>query len=501
MTDGAVDTNHRQTVVWRGHPHAAAPLAEIRAARRRGPTRVCDEAGNPIAFGAWKWSTQLLRTLWQRMHLALLGVDIALLASRDDKAPAEAGQLAGKGPVVLVVPVLPDVSHTFVYREVLALLDERPDWRVVVLARNESAPMHAEAQRLLQRATFLLCEGITRTFWRSVWGLYTNRRVRRLFGLYRNRPRPQDRQLIGKETPRDPRHPGNALLLASVLKPLDPSHIHVYSSTWPANVAMGAALLLDRPFSISSYVDFEFDYSHRMLREKLARATFFRVVTAFCARVLQSLSPDTAVERIPVVYLGLDLADWSTQSTWQRNGALLSAARLVEKKGLHLMPEAIRLLRERGIEVRWRVIGSGPELTRLQRLCSEHEVTDQVTFLGARDNEVVRLELERAAAAVLPCVVADDKERDGIPIFFVEAMAIGIPVVTAPISGIPELIEAGRTGFLHEPGNAADLADQIAQLLTDEERTRAIATRGREAVHRTMDVRRSAQQLIKHIER
>jgi len=124
-----------------------------------------------------------------------------------------------------------------------------------------------------------------------------------------------------------------------------------------------------------------------------------------------------------------------------------------------------------------------------------------VTFLGPRDNAAVKLELLTADLAVLPCVVAADGERDGIPIFLCEAMALGVPVVSTPISGIPELVRDGDTGFLAAPGDAGALAATLARALGDRRTTAAIAERGRAAVHRELDVDRLAALLVAEIER
>jgi GT2 family glycosyltransferase len=231
--------------------------------------------------------------------------------------------------------------------------------------------------------------------------------------------------------------------------------VHVYASTWPANVAMGAATLLGVPFSISSYVDFEFAYAHALLAEKIARASFFRVVTAHCRERLLALpqARATPTTRIPVVLLGLDLANWQQRARPRGDGTLVSAARLVPKKGLHLMPPALAALRARGFACRWRVVGDGPERVRWSSCCAASTASPTlVTFLGPCDNAAVRQELLAADLAVLPCVLAADGERDGIPIFLCEAMALGVPVVSTPISGIPELIRDGDTGFLADAG-------------------------------------------------
>jgi len=416
------------------------------------------------------------------------------------RTPAPARPVANDGPVVLVVPVLPDLSHTFVYREVLALLRHRPDWRVLVLADNPRAPVHADAKALRPLVQYLRRDGIVRAALRAGRWLLT-RRGRALFSMYRAHD--DLGALLGKHPLRDPRHPGNAFLLADQLAPLRPRHVHVYASTWPANVAMGAATLLGVPFSISSYVDFEFPYAHALLAEKVARARFFRVVTAHCRERLLALptAHTTPTTRIPVVLLGLDLANWRQPATPRGEGTLVSAARLVPKKGLHLLPPALAQLRQSGLVCHWRVVGDGPERPRLERLCQEHGIADLVTFLGPRDNAAVRDELLTADLAVLPCVIAADGERDGIPIFLCEAMALGVPVVTTPVSGIPELVRDGDTGFLAAAGESSALAAALERALRDRAGTAAIAERGRAAVHRELDVDRLAALLVAEIER
>ena len=490
------------TVVWVGWPTAPAPLAAILRARRSDPsTAIVDDAGRPVAWGPFVLWREAVRGLWQRGLDVVIAMVAGMFAGRRSPPPGSAPGNPG-GPVVLVLPVLPDLSHTFVYREVLALLRQRPQWRLVVLGQNAQAPLHAEAKALLEHSTFLPRDGVTARAGRLLRWLRRSA-GRELFALHRAQPGGTVWDLLGKQPLRDARHPGNAFVLADLLAPLRPRHIHVYSSTWPANVAMGAAHMLAVPFSISSYVDFEFSYSHKLLAEKVARARFFRVVTAFCAARLRELPglPALPPERVPIVYLGLDLDNWQERAVPSGRGMLVSAARLVSKKGLHDVPAALAALRAKGVPCRWRVIGDGPERAALQAACARHGVADLVDFLGPRDNATVRQELLAADIALLPCVIAADGDRDGIPIFLCEAMALSVPVVTTPVSGIPELVRDGDTGFLAAPGDSSALAVVLAKVLRDPPLARAVGERGRAAVHATLDVDDKARQLIGCIER
>jgi glycosyltransferase involved in cell wall biosynthesis len=80
-------------------------------------------------------------------------------------------------------------------------------------------------------------------------------------------------------------------------------------------------------------------------------------------------------------------------------------------------------------------------------------------------------------------------------------MALGVPVLTTPISGIPELVRDGDTGFLCASGDAGALAEALTKVLGDADAAGAVGARGRDEVHRTLDVDHKARELIACIER
>lgn len=484
-------------IVWKGFPTATAPLRTIFAARRAG--RVVDDAGASVAIGALRTAWEAGRAIVLRLGCHAIGAAATILCRR--ASPMLRRDEARKdGPVVLVVPVLPDVSHTFVYREALALLRARPDWRCVALAREPQAPLHPEAKELLCMCAFLPRGGVARRLLRLLRWL-CSARGRELFSLYQAADGGTFAGLLGKRALADGRDPGNAFELAEMLRAMRPRHIHVYSSTHPANVAMGAAHLLGVPFSISSYVDFEFVYSHKLLAEKFARATFFRVVTRSCEAALNSALGDRRDHgRATMIYLGLDLEGWSERAPLAGEGRVVTAARFVEKKGLRFVPAALRALRDQGIRVRWRLIGDGPERSAVEAAARAEGVMDAIDFLGPLDSAAVRREILGADAAVLPCVLALDGERDGIPVFLNEAMALGVPVVTTPVSGIPEMVVDGETGFLCAPNDSASLALALARALGDRARAARVAAAARALVRKTIDIRMTSAQVIERIE-
>ena len=278
---------------WRGRPWAVAPVVAALRQRLRGRGSVwVDHNGRTAPCDAGFLAFEGGRYLWFRiLDTAVRGM-AALMTAHPPRPPGRSAP--PDGPVVLVVAVLPDLSHTFIYREMLALLDRQPDARVLCLEHGGDAPIHPEAAALALRTLTVPRHGITRRYLSVLgWMLRAPVRTGRLFGLYGSRRG----KIFGKGPLRQPRHPGNGFALADLLRRQRPSHIHVYGSTYPANVVMEAACLLDVPFSISSYVDFDFDYDFKMLADKVRLARFFRVCTAFCATRLGQLLEAPVTER------------------------------------------------------------------------------------------------------------------------------------------------------------------------------------------------------------
>lgn len=483
---------------WRGGPTAIAPLGPaLRALATGKPATWVTDAGERGRCGLGFVAREGVR------YVLFRGLDLAarlmarVLAGR---APEVIGTASRPGATVFVVAVLPDLSHTFIYREILALLRQSPDSRAVFLSHGENAPIHPEAVDLRAIAHGVPRRGILARYLSVFrWMLRAPLRFGHLVGLYRDRRGGTADDLLGKGPLRDALHPGAGFALADTITAWKPGHIHVYGSTYPANVAMEAACLLDVPFSISSYVDFDFAYDFKMLDRKMQLARFFRVCTGFCKTRLAEILDLPEQARIPVLFWGLDLGRWPARTPPSPSGRLLTAARIVPKKGLHLLPPALAQLAARGIPFEWRVCGDGPELPRLKELVAEHDLQDSVTFMGPVGNDVVRHELQAADLAILPCVVAADGERDGMPIFLTEAMALGVPVMATPVSGIPEVVRDGDTGYLVPPGDHEALAARLAEVLADRDGRARVAARGRDEIFTTHDVEHSARSILELI--
>ena len=115
-----------------------------------------------------------------------------------------------------------------------------------------------------------------------------------------------------------------------------------------------------------------------------------------------------------------------------------------------------------------------------------------VTLEGAADQDEVIAWYRRATVLALPCRIARDGDRDGIPNVLIEAAACGLPIISTPVSGIPELVTDRVSGLLVPPQNPAALARAIKLMLHSLELRERLRVNARKRVEETFDVRRNA---------
>jgi glycosyltransferase involved in cell wall biosynthesis len=158
---------------------------------------------------------------------------------------------------------------------------------------------------------------------------------------------------------------------------------------------------------------------------------------------------------------------------------------------------AAAILKQQGRAFKLEIIGSGPLRHELETLVTRLALRDCVPFLGPLPQQSVLSAYQRASIFALPCVVSEDGDRDGIPTVVLEAMASGVPVVSTPVSGIPELIDASRDGVLVPPNNPVMLADALDRLLSDPQLRDRIARAARDKIESQFLVEHSSRQLLK----
>ncbi|WP_448382390.1 glycosyltransferase [Desulfosoma sp.] len=252
-------------------------------------------------------------------------------------------------------------------------------------------------------------------------------------------------------------------------------HLHAHFCHTPASVAFFASELTGLPFSFTAHAKDIYTSDPEQLRRKMARARFVVTCTAYNARYLRSLletSPSPHNEPVPsvpihTIYHGIDVNffRYGTDPPPAPPFRILSVGRLVPKKGYDDVMVALKKLDDAGVDFRFDHIGSGEEKDNIKAMVRALGLHGRVTFHGTLPHERVIDFYRRSHAFVLGCKTAPNGDRDGIPNVLVEAMAVGVPVVSTRHSAIPELVEDGVTGTLVPPGSPAALAEALKKVL------------------------------------
>lgn len=169
-----------------------------------------------------------------------------------------------------------------------------------------------------------------------------------------------------------------------------------------------------------------------------------------------------------------------------RDGVVF-VGRLVEVKGVTDLLTAVGRLRAEGREVTLRVVGDGPLAPALRRQAKELGVAAEL--LGRRTPAEVAAILRESAVFCAPSRTSADGQAEAFGMVFLEAALHGLPVVAYRHGGVPEAVEDGVTSLLAPEGDVETLAQNLALLLDQPERARALGAAGRERVLREFDVR------------
>ncbi len=268
-------------------------------------------------------------------------------------------------------------------------------------------------------------------------------------------------------------------------------HAHAHFATAAARLANLAWRMGGPTYSVTVHAKDIYHQDVRVdhLRDKLASARFVATVSRANRDYLESLLALDGRLRIVPNSVNLRRLGPVRRSPGQA-GPVLTVARLIEKKGLMDLVAAFSLLRARGITPRLEIVGDGPLRGQLEGVAASLGV--DARFRGALPQEQVLELMGRASLFCLPCVVAADGDRDGLPTSVLEAMALGVPVVTTDVSGLAEAVLHERTGLLVPQRDPVALAEAIERLLSDPELAARLSAEGRRHVEHNYSLERSA---------
>jgi len=378
------------------------------------------------------------------------------------------------GPdIAVVVKGWPRLSETFIAQELVALQEAGLHFDIWSLRHPTDTKTHPLHDRITG-ALHYLPEYLHDSPPRVLRGLLANIRRR---GFYRAL------WLWLRDLLRDPtrnrlRRFGQACVLAREL-PVGTKGLYAHFMHTPASVTRYAAVMRGLPWACSAHAKDIWTSPDWEKREKLQKSTsgahFLATCTGVGADHLSALAGDA--DRVALIYHGLDFTrfpdpperDYSNR----RAARLISVGRLVEKKGFDRLIDALALLPER-LDWEWHHIGGGDLKAALQTRVGELGLSSRIVWHGAQSQPFVIKAMREADIFVLPSRIAADGDRDGLPNVLMEAASQKLPILSTPVSAIPEFITDGEHGLL-TPDAPADIAAALSQLIEAPDLRRALS--------------------------
>jgi glycosyltransferase involved in cell wall biosynthesis len=292
-------------------------------------------------------------------------------------------------------------------------------------------------------------------------------------------------------------------IAADVLRRGHVAHLHGHFCHGVATITWLAARMSGRSYSFTAHAKDIYQAELNpgdLLERKMAGARFVATCTCANAAVLRGRHPRPC--EVHAIYHGLD-TDWfappqrSADATPGAAPLILAVGRFVEKKGFDQLVLACAGLREAGVRFECLIVGAGgPALEPVRALIAQHGLSERVRLRPVVTQDELRELYARARLFALPCQVMEDGDRDGFPNVLAESMAMGVPVVSTSISGIPELIDDGVHGLLVEPRDPDGLACALGRLLQDDALHARLSQAGRARICERFDSRRTTVALL-----
>lgn len=401
--------------------------------------------------------------------------------------------------IAYLLKKFPRLSETFILNEILEQEQLGTEVHVFSRRKPDEEPCHPQLARLRAKVEVLPTSGGMKP-WLELFGSVGEKGGENTDQLLRFGA--LVRELADLEHPKLPTLFAEALYLLRRTRELGIDHVHVHFATDSALTAMLLSELGGPGYSVTAHAkDIYRSTVDLELLDRILRGSRFTVTVcdANLSFIRQRVSAE-AGQKVRRLYNGIDLAAFDDGATQRDPLHVLSVGRLVEKKGFQILIPAIAILRRRGIDVRATLVGEGDYRPEIERLVAEHELGQHVKLTGPLDVGAVREMMRKATLFCLPCIVGADGNRDALPTVLLEALASGLPSVSTPVTGIPEILDhegvgSGGAGIIVPESDSLATADAMQALLADDGLRASLAESGRRRATELFDGRRSAGQL------
>lgn len=358
--------------------------------------------------------------------------------------------------IAYLVNQYPATSHSFIRREIAAL--EEQGIEVERFSIRPTSELVDQADQLeLTKTRFILKVGI-RSLLSSLLLTIITRPIRfwNTLKLTFKIGWGQDRGLLIHLA-----YLTEACLLLRWAKDADISHIHAHFAFNPTAVAMLCHTLGGPTYSFTVHGPESIDRAIILaLGEKIKRATFVVAISSYCQSQLYRWCDRADWSKIHIIHCGLDEPFFAQiPAPIPQNSSFVCVARLGEQKGHFVLLAAASQLALAGKKFKLILVGDGPLRPQIETMIVQYGLQQHVELTGWLSNAAVRQQILDAQIMVLPSFA------EGLPVVIMEALALGRPVISTYIAGIPELLENHRCGWLVPSGSVEALASVMGHAL------------------------------------
>lgn len=395
----------------------------------------------------------------------------------------------------------PVYSQTFVYQELTQLLNKSFDLRFFYGQPDQRKHLPAQFDRL--------------------WGarrrhIFYHTLLRKNYEYFIQRMPQKVQQLVDMislnsgmpvEDVRNHHHFAEGFTFARLVEAFRPDYLHSYFFYHGTFHTFMASYLLDIPRGVSCYADHMLkDYEFKMIPLHLNQC---RILVATSNRIKQELlglAPGCNSNQILVKPNAINAAEFrKTKRTIPRTNEpfrIVTVSRIEPKKGLIYLVEAIRILRDRNLNVEAHLIGGVDRFQlskdydrELKARIDELNISSSVHLEGFQTQDEIVKHFLKCSLFVAPFIETEYGDKDGIPTSLLEGMASGLPVVATNAGSILEVVEDGIEGIIVPQRNAESLAKAIEKLMNDSDVLASMGEKARQKIRERFDVMVCEQRL------
>jgi colanic acid/amylovoran biosynthesis glycosyltransferase len=290
--------------------------------------------------------------------------------------------------------------------------------------------------------------------------------------------------------------------IAKLLKDTTVDRIHAHFAKREAQIGLQLSKILGIPFSVTTHAnDIFVPLNVSELQYLLRESPQLFTISKFNKKYLEKYIPEKHARNIKVTYLGIDIDNLPKREITNKNyfSIYCVASGLVEKKGVKYLIKACEFVKQKGFRFKCSIVGSDPDgkiLDQSRKEIKKLGLAEEINFPGILPSDEVLANVAKCDVFVLPCIKSENGDMDGIPVSLIEAMGIGVPVVSTAVSGIPELITNKVNGLLVAQKDPMSIAEAIINICENPEVSKKMGGAARKTVKNKFSIKKYVDSLI-----